>query len=99
VLTRHVVPGTFSYTITAATLSIPGFILGESALSVLGLGIQEPGASWGNLLVTARNVQYMVNYPWILTPGIFIFLTIMSFNFLGDYLLERFDPRSASRGR
>ncbi|HVM95323.1 MAG TPA: ABC transporter permease [Candidatus Acidoferrales bacterium] len=96
VLTRHVIPGTFSYSITSATLSIPSFILGESALSVLGLGIQEPGASWGNLLATARNVQYMVNYPWILAPGVFIFLTIMAFNFLGDYLLERFNPRASS---
>jgi peptide/nickel transport system permease protein len=94
VLTRHVIPGTFSYTITAATLSIPSFILGESALSVLGLGIQEPGASWGNLLATARNVQYLVHFPWILTPGLFIFLTIMAFNFLGDYLRDRFDPRA-----
>ncbi|MBI3784532.1 MAG: ABC transporter permease [Deltaproteobacteria bacterium] len=97
VLARHVIPGTFSYSITSATLSIPSFILGESALSVLGLGIQEPGASWGNLLATARNVQYLVNYPWILTPGLFIFLTIISFNFLGDYLLERFNPRSVVR--
>ena len=98
VLTRHVIPGTFSYTITAATLSIPGFILGESALSVLGLGIQEPGASWGNLLANARNVQNLVNYPWILTPGIFIFLTIMAFNFLGDYLRDTLDPRSVGAG-
>lgn len=94
VLTRHVIPATLSYTIIAATLSIPGFILGESALSLLGLGIQEPGASWGNLLTAAQNVQNLAKYPWILTPGIFIFLTIMSFNFLGDYLRDRFDPRS-----
>lgn len=97
ILVRHIIPGTFSYTITAATLSIPGFILGESALSLLGLGIQEPGASWGNLLATARNVQYLVQFPWILTPGLFIFLTIMSFNFLGDYLRDRFDPRAVGR--
>ncbi len=94
VLTRHVIPATLSYTIIAATLSIPGFILGESALSLLGLGIQEPGASWGNLLTAAQNVQNLAKYPWILTPGLFIFLTIMSFNFLGDYLRDRFDPRS-----
>ncbi len=97
ILARHVIPGTFSYTITAATLSIPAFILGESALSLLGLGIQEPGASWGNLLATARNVQYLVQFPWILAPGVFIFLTIMSFNFLGDYLRDRFDPRTELR--
>ena len=97
ILTRHVIPGTFSYTIIAATLSIPSFILGESALSLLGLGIQEPSASWGNLLADAQNVQNLVKYPWMLTPGVFIFLTIMSFNFLGDYLRDRLDPRTALR--
>jgi len=97
VLTRHVIPATFSYTIIAATLSIPGFILGESALSLLGLGIQEPGASWGNLLTAAQNVQNLVKFPWILSPGLFIFLTIMSFNFLGDYLRDRLDPRARER--
>lgn len=94
ILVRHIIPGTFGYTITAATLSIPGFILGESALSLLGLGIQEPGASWGNLLATARNVQVLARYPWVLAPGVFIFATVMAFNFLGDYLRDRFDPRA-----
>jgi peptide/nickel transport system permease protein len=97
VLTRHVIPGTLSYTITAATLSVPAFILGESALSLLGLGIQEPAASWGNLLASARNVQVLARHPWILAPGVFIFLTVMSFNFLGDYLRDRFDPRAQLR--
>ena len=96
ILTRHIIPGTFSYTIIAATLSIPSFILGESALSLLGLGIQEPSASWGNLLAEAQNVQNLVKYPWILTPGVFIFLTIMAFNFLGDYLRDRLDPRATT---
>ena len=83
--------------IIAATLSIPSFILGESALSLLGLGIREPSASWGNLLADARNVQNLVKFPWILTPGAFIFLTIMAFHYLGDYLRDRFDPRAVSR--
>jgi peptide/nickel transport system permease protein len=96
ILTRHIIPGTFSYTIIAATLSIPAFILGESALSLLGLGIQEPSASWGNLLAEAQNVQNLVKYPWILTPGVFIFLTVMAFNFLGDFLRDRLDPRAAT---
>jgi peptide/nickel transport system permease protein len=95
VVLRHVVPATFGYTIVAATLSIPGFILGESALSLLGLGIQEPNASWGNLLADAQNVQSLAQFPWILTPGLFIFATIMAFNFLGDYLRDVLDPRSA----
>lgn len=93
ILFRHLIPSTFSYTIIAATLAIPGFILGESALSLLGLGIREPDASWGNLLATAQNVQNMVDYPWILTPGFFIFVTIMAYNFLGDYLRDYLDPR------
>lgn len=95
IIVRHVIPATFGYTIVAATLSIPGFILGESALSLLGLGIQEPDASWGNLLADAQNVQSIAQFPWILSPGVFIFLTIMSFNFLGDYLRDVLDPRSA----
>ena len=95
IIVRHVIPGTFSYTIVAATLAIPSFILGESALSLLGLGIQEPSASWGNLLADAQNVQNLVRYPWLLIPGAFIFLTVMSFNFLGDHLRDRLDPRSA----
>lgn len=98
IIFRHVIPATFGYTIVAATLSIPGFILGESALSLLGLGIQEPDASWGNLLADAQNVQSIAQFPWILTPGVFIFLTIMSFNFLGDYLRDALDPRSAGVG-
>ncbi len=97
ILTRHIIPGTFSYTIVAATLSIPAFILGESALSLLGLGIQEPSASWGNLLAEGQNVQNLVKYPWILTPGIFIFLAVMAFNFLGDYLRDQLDPRAAPK--
>jgi peptide/nickel transport system permease protein len=98
IILRHVIPATFGYTIVAATLSIPGFILGESALSLLGLGIQEPDASWGNLLADAQNVQSIAQFPWILAPGVFIFLTIMSFNFLGDYLRDALDPRSAGAG-
>jgi peptide/nickel transport system permease protein len=88
----HVIPSVLGYAIVAATLSIPGFILGESALSLLGLGIQEPAASWGNLLAQAQDVQNLARYPWILIPGIFIFLTVMSFNFLGDHLRDRLDP-------
>jgi peptide/nickel transport system permease protein len=94
IILRHVIPGTFGYTIVAATVGIPSFILGESALSLLGLGIQEPSASWGNLLADAQNVQNIARYPWVLAPGVFIFLTVMSFNFLGDHLRDTLDPRS-----
>jgi peptide/nickel transport system permease protein len=92
IITRHVIPSVLGYAIVAATLSIPGFILGESALSLLGLGIQEPTASWGNLLSQAEDPQNLARYPWILIPGIFIFLAVMSFNFLGDHLRDRLDP-------
>ncbi len=95
IITQHIIPSVLGYAIVAATLSIPGFILGESALSLLGLGIQEPAASWGNLLAQAQDVQNLARYPWILIPGIFIFLAVMSFNFLGDHLRDRLDPSGA----
>src|SRR6266481_4875581 len=95
IITRHIIPSVLGYAVVAATLSIPGFILGESALSLLGLGIQEPAASWGNLLAQAQDVQNLARYPWILIPGIFIFLAVMSFNFLGDHLRDRLDPANA----
>jgi peptide/nickel transport system permease protein len=96
IITRHIIPSVMGYAIVAATLSIPGFILGESALSLLGLGIQEPAASWGNLLAQAQDVQNLARYPWILIPGVFIFLAVMSFNFLGDHLRDRLDPANAA---
>ena len=92
IILRHVLPNTFSYTIVALSLSIPGYILGESALSLLGLGIQDPHASWGNLLSEAMAVAQIRFHPWILIPGIFIFITVMAFNFLGDGLRDAFDP-------
>ena len=94
IIVKHVLPNTFSYAIVAATLSIPGYILGESALSLLGLGITEPEASWGNMLTAAMNPSNLVNYPWIITPGFFIFIAIMAFNLFGDGLRDAFDPRS-----
>ena len=95
ILVRHVIPSVLGYAVVAATLSIPGFILGESALSLLGLGIQEPASSWGNLLAQAQDVQVLAHYPWILIPGVFIFLAVMSFNFLGDHMRDRLDPGTA----
>lgn len=93
ILTRHIIPNTFSYTITAITLSIPGYILGESALSLIGLGIQEPYPSWGNMLsVSVGNLKILTSAPWMLLPGFFIFITIICFNFLGDGLRDIFEP-------
>ena len=94
IITRHILPNTFSYVIVAATLSVPGYILGESALSLLNLGIMEPQASWGNMLSIAQDVNVMTMAPWILWPGFLIFITIIAFNFLGDGLRDAFDPKS-----
>lgn len=99
ILIRHLLPQTFSYTIVAASLSIPGYILGESALSLLGLGIMEPYASWGNMLNRAMSITDIHFHPWILWPGAFIFITVMAFNFLGDGLRDILDPRAIITGR
>jgi peptide/nickel transport system permease protein len=92
IIIRHILPHTFSYSIFAVMLSIPGYILGESALSLLGLGIQDPYASWGNLLTDAMSIVRIHFAPWILWPSFFIFLTVLSFNVVGDALRDAFDP-------
>ncbi|NLG19406.1 MAG: ABC transporter permease [Fibrobacter sp.] len=92
IITFHILPQTLSYAIVSMTLSIPAYILGESALSLIGLGIQEPSASWGNMLSAAMNVSDIQYHPWILIPGIFIFLAVMAFNFVGDGLRDALDP-------
>ncbi|MFH1759952.1 MAG: ABC transporter permease [bacterium] len=97
IVLKHVVPQTFSFLIVSATLRIPYYILGESGLSLIGLGIQDPEASWGNLLSDAMNISDIKFHPWILIPGFFIFITVMAFNFLGDGLRDAFDPRMAEQ--
>ena len=94
IIVRHILPNTFSYVIVAATLSIPYYILGEVVLSFLGVGIQEPSASWGLMLNAAQNTEYMKNYPWLLAPGAAIFVTVLAFNFLGDGLRDAADTKS-----
>jgi peptide/nickel transport system permease protein len=94
VIVRHILPNTFSYVIVAATLSVPYYILGEVVLSFLGVGIQEPSASWGNMLTAAQNTEYLRNYPWLLSPGAAIFITVLAFNFLGDGLRDAADTKS-----
>ena len=80
--------------IVAATISIPGYILGEVVLSFLGVGVQEPAASWGNMLNQARSLRVLSSFPWLLyVPGTAIFLTVMAFNLLGDGLRDALDPR------
>lgn len=94
IIVRHILPNTFSYVVVAATLSVPYYILGEVVLSFLGVGIQEPNASWGNMLTAAQNTEYLRNYPWLLAPGAAIFVTVLAFNFLGDGLRDAADTKS-----
>ena len=94
IVVRHVLPGTLSYAIVYVSLSIPYYILGESALSLIGLGIQDPVPSWGNLLQKAMSVPELKFHPWILIPGFFFFVAVMAFNFLGDGLRDALDPKS-----
>jgi peptide/nickel transport system permease protein len=88
ILFKHILPNTYFYLIVTATMAIPSYILGEAALSLLGLGIQEPYPSWGNMLSEARSLTVITFYPWILAPGVAIFLVVMAFNMLGDALLD-----------
>lgn len=94
IIFRHLVPGFTSHIIVVITLSIPNMILGETALSFLGLGLRPPIVSWGVMLQDCMNVQAMADAPWILTPVIAIIVTVMSFNFLGDALRDAADPYS-----
>lgn len=92
---RHILPATATYLIISLSLAIPGAILGESGLSFLGLGITEPYTSWGLLLQSAQQGGFasFTDRPWVLWPGVFIFLAVLSWNFLGDGLRDAFDPR------
>jgi peptide/nickel transport system permease protein len=95
IIFRHILPQTASYAIISATLSIPGFIIAESVLSVIGLGIQQPDPSWGNLLSLATNGSILVLQPWLIwPPALLIIITVLAFNILGDGLRDAFDPRN-----
>ncbi|WP_254567330.1 ABC transporter permease [Oscillatoria sp. HE19RPO] len=98
IILRHVIPQTATYTIIAATLSIPGFIVAESVLSLIGLGIQQPDPSWGNMLSLSTNASILVLQPWLVwPPALLIILTVLAFNLLGDGLRDALDPRSVQR--
>lgn len=88
----HMIPNMTSHIIVTATLAIPTIILGESALSFLGLGIQPPMTSWGVLLSEANKIEVFRLYPWMLTPGIALVISVLCFNFLGDGLRDMADP-------
>jgi peptide/nickel transport system permease protein len=88
----HLVPGFLSYLVVTMTLSIPGMIIGETAMSFLGLGIRSPAASWGVLLQEAQQMESVALYPWKLIPLAFVVVTVLAFNFLGDGLRDAADP-------
>ncbi len=92
IITRHLVPGFTSHLIAASSLSIPTMILGETALSFLGLGLRPPVTSWGVLLTEAQNINVVALYPWLMTPVIPVILVVLAFNFLGDGLRDAADP-------
>lgn len=89
---KHMLPSFYSYVIASLTLSVPGMILGETALSFLGLGLQTPAVSWGVLLRDAQFIRVLASAPWLLLPGLFVIIAILSFNFVGDGLRDAADP-------
>ena len=93
ILARHVLPHTWGFLAIQATLRIPGYIVAESGLSLLGLGIQDPQTSWGNLLQEAMSIAEIQMHPWSLLPGVFLFAAVLSWNLVGDALRDAFDPR------
>ncbi|MBR4597707.1 MAG: ABC transporter permease [Opitutales bacterium] len=99
IILRHFLPNVLGFLIVSATLSIPSYILGEAALSFLGLGIQEPSASWGLMLSQAQNDTkiLMLGFWWLLAPGLAIFITVLAFNVLGDLMLNIANPKNIEK--
>lgn len=99
ILLQHILPNLASYLLVAATLSIPGYILMEAALSFLGLGITEPNASWGLMLRQSQTDMsvFFLGHWWLLMPGVMIFVTVLIFNVFGDVLRDVVDPRMQGR--
>lgn len=96
-IARHILPNTMSYVLVNATLAIPAMILGETALSFIGVGLRPPVISWGVLLSTAQGLKVLSLNPWLLTPGIFVVVAVLAFNFVGDGLRDAMDPHSYKR--
>jgi peptide/nickel transport system permease protein len=94
IIGRHLLPNFMSHLIASASLSIPGMILGETALSFLGLGLRPPITSWGVLLIEAQNIEAVALYPWLMLPMVSVIITVLAFNFLGDGLRDAADPYS-----
>jgi peptide/nickel transport system permease protein len=94
IIGRHLIPSFMSHLIASATLSIPGMILAETALSFLGLGVRAPMTSWGVLLNDAQNVNVIALYPWLMLPVVPVIVVVLAFNFMGDGLRDAADPYS-----
>ena len=94
IIVSHLLPLFFSYIIVTITLSIPNMIIGETALSFLGLGLQPPAVSWGVLLKDSQQIISVALHPWLLSPAVFVTITVLLFNFLGDGLRDAADPYS-----
>jgi peptide/nickel transport system permease protein len=92
IIMTHLVPNAMSHIIVVAALAIPGSILGETALSFLGLGMLPPAVSWGVLMRDAQQLQAVLLYPWLLIPGGAVIVTVLCFSFLGDGLRDAVDP-------
>src|SRR5690606_26844409 len=95
-IVRHILPNTISYVVVSITLPVPGFIIAESSLSFLGLGVQEPFSSWGNMLSNATDLTNLTRYPWMLAPGFLIFITVLAWNYVGDGVRDALDPRAVT---
>lgn len=95
IIFRHLVPSFLSYLIASLTLSIPGMILGETSLSFLGIGLRPPAISWGVLLQTAQNLRSIAMASWLLYPALFLILTVLALNFVGDGVRDAADPYGA----
>jgi peptide/nickel transport system permease protein len=91
-ITKHMLPSMTSYIIAALTLAVPEMILGETALSFLGIGLRPPITSWGVLLNEAQNINVVALYPWLMLPVVPVILVILAFNFFGDGLRDAADP-------
>ena len=94
IILKHIIPQTLSYAIVAMTLSVPSYILAESGLSFLGLGIQQPDASWGNMLKEAQALTTIIQRPLLLMPGLLIFVAVLAFNVIGDTIRDILDPKT-----
>ena len=92
VIGLHLLPSFFSYLIVNLTLAVPYMMLGETALSFLGLGIRAPAVSWGALLKEGQNIRTVAQSPWLLIPGLFVIFSVLGFNFVGDGLRDAADP-------